>query len=768
MGTNQIALPSGFVLDDNLPEGFVLDGEPAQPEDQGGFLQGAGNLAAGAIRGAGSIGATILAPADYLGLTGMTNDQRRAAMDAGLQEMGAQPESWMYKGGKLAGEIVGTAGAGGVLAKGVMAGSRFAPQIAPMIAKSLQTGGLSTGAPTAKALSAIGARNAAIRLGGGAVSGGAMAGLIDPEHAGIGSVIGGAIPGVVKFGGASGKLLKQYAINPLFKPNKAAISRLVEDAGGVEQARVAIDRAIKSGKTISGEGYTLGQAGKNAGLAATERARSAVQPERYQQIYQSQREARLNALQDIGKDEVAVETAKEARRTATEGLYKTMQNKRFVGEDDLARLLNRSQGAGALREAKQGAMIRGEKFSIPVVDETMPAAFRTADDAERAMYGGFPDTGTVSFGGSLDDMPSAGNPGLLSEIRRLGGVSTRDMQDLVGERAINKSGVQVGVFTKKGEEVGDMVRRLVDRGYMPRQVLDDVDGGAQALRDAIQTEAAGGAPEDMALRALYGEPDVLPLARETLMEQGKAPEPMYDIIGQAIKGGDLQSVKRGIDSAISATKDGGRKAELMQLKTDFLEWMGKQSPEYLEANRLYAEMSKPINQMRVAQTLKEKLTGQALKYGAEPKQAAEQYFRALKNAPSIAKAETGMRQPLNKIFNEKQLGTIKQVARELAKDVDLQNLGRGVGSDTAQKLARSNMLSSLVDLVNSSRVGRAAVNVGTAGARGRMLNQLDAMLQSPEYAGKALDDLTKPQRNALANLLANPAVRALPQAIQSK
>jgi len=641
MGTNQIALPSGFVLDDNLPEGFVLDGEPAQPENQGGFLQGAGNLAAGAIRGAGSIGATILAPADYLGLTGMTNDQRRAAMDAGLQEMGAQPESWMYKGGKLAGEIAGTAGAGGVLAKGVMAGSRFAPQIAPMIAKSLQTGGLSTGAPTAKALSAIGARNAAIRLGGGAVSGGAMAGLIDPEHAGIGSVIGGAIPGVVKFGGASGKLLKQYAINPLFKPNKAAISRLVEDAGGVEQARVAIDRAIKSGKTISGEGYTLGQAGKNAGLAATERARSAVQPERYQQIYQSQREARLNALQDIGKDEVAVETAKEARDAAAKAMY----NPAF--ESDLQRQASEQASAEARKLSQSGGIH-------------------------------FPGAAPVSLDQRL--LVLKGNP-VIDAARRDAATLAKTF----------------------GKDIGD-----------PMESLE----GLHYIKLAIDSQLNK------------------PVANTSLGSYSEAA---------------LKSTKSRLMDAIIGTENAPGV-----------------SPMYGAAVKQYAEMSRPIGQMKVAQSLKDALTGQALKYGAEPKQAAEQYFRALKNAPSIAKAETGMRQPLNKIFNEKQLGTIKQVARELAKDVDLQNLGRGVGSDTAQKLARSNMLSSLVDLVNSSRVGRAAVNVVTAGARGRMLNQLDAMLQSPEYAGKALDDLTKPQRNALANLLANPAVRALPQAIQSK
>lgn len=89
---------------------------------RGGFAQGAGNLLAGAVRGARSIGATLLAPLDIAGdalagrgLSLQSNQQRRADMDAALGGMGAETDSWMYQGGKIGGEILGTAGAGGVL-----------------------------------------------------------------------------------------------------------------------------------------------------------------------------------------------------------------------------------------------------------------------------------------------------------------------------------------------------------------------------------------------------------------------------------------------------------------------------------------------------------------------------------------------------------------------------------------------------------------------------------------------------------------------------
>ena len=168
--------------------------------------QGAGNILAGALRGAGSIGATLLSPIDAaaravnggkpisVGGFDIVGQDRRAGMDSALQSMGAEPDSWMYKGGKLGGEIAGTAGMGGAIAN---AGARvpvLAQHAAPLL-QAIKTGGLSAGG------AGLGVRSA-----GGALTGAASAGLVNPEDAGMGAVIGGALPGVVKIAGEAGKL----------------------------------------------------------------------------------------------------------------------------------------------------------------------------------------------------------------------------------------------------------------------------------------------------------------------------------------------------------------------------------------------------------------------------------------------------------------------------------------------------------------------------------------------------------------------------------
>jgi hypothetical protein len=188
-----------------------------------------GNLAAGAVRGAGSIGATILAPVDAAARAmGIENSvigrtDRRQAMDQVLQDMGADPDSFMYQGGKLGTEIAGTAGVGGVLAKGL---TKVAPG-ARALAESLRTGGFSGG-------------NLATRAAAGGAVGGTSAALINTEDAGLGTGIGAALPVVGRGISAAGSMvsperLMQSALKPTLAQQKSG------------EAKAAIDTLLKYG-----------------------------------------------------------------------------------------------------------------------------------------------------------------------------------------------------------------------------------------------------------------------------------------------------------------------------------------------------------------------------------------------------------------------------------------------------------------------------------------------------------------------------------------
>lgn len=223
MGKYRVTSPDGQTYEINAPEGaseadvmayaqrsFKMAKAPTQQPKStfDDIRQGAGNLAAGAVRGAGSIGATLLSPLDALARSvGVENSiigrkDRRQAMDDALQTMGADPESFLYKGGKLGAEIAGTAGAGGAIANTL---GRVAPALAnaPLL-QAIRTSGMTAGGLQ-------GAKGLAARTLGGGITGGAAAGMVDPETASTGAAFGAATPGalmaIAKAGGLASRAI---------------------------------------------------------------------------------------------------------------------------------------------------------------------------------------------------------------------------------------------------------------------------------------------------------------------------------------------------------------------------------------------------------------------------------------------------------------------------------------------------------------------------------------------------------------------------------
>lgn len=226
---------------------------------QGGLLQVGKDALGGLVRGAGSIGAVITdairSTADVVSEAVPANmrpevtadlkdaprgEALRAGMDASLRSLGANPESLPFQAGKLTAEIAGTAGAGNVLARPVqaLANTRFGAGIEPLIdgvAKGLQTGGFRVGslAGTSAAIPA--------RIATGAATGAATVGLANPEDAGMGAVIGGAMPAAVQAAGRAGAGIRN-AIVPKVAPEVRQLAQRAEELG----IRVPADRIVDS------------------------------------------------------------------------------------------------------------------------------------------------------------------------------------------------------------------------------------------------------------------------------------------------------------------------------------------------------------------------------------------------------------------------------------------------------------------------------------------------------------------------------------------
>lgn len=183
------------------------------------------NVALGALKGAADIGSTILggfkSAGDWqrskgLDLGSLINGvPTQPLVNASREQVGqffkenADPESMAFKGGEIATDIAGTAGVGGIAAKGL----RMIPGVAsaaPKVLSALETGGFKLGSPVATTLKGK-ALDAGTRALGGAVTGGLSAGLIDPNTAGTGALIGAATPAAVQTAGMVGRGAKNLA-----------------------------------------------------------------------------------------------------------------------------------------------------------------------------------------------------------------------------------------------------------------------------------------------------------------------------------------------------------------------------------------------------------------------------------------------------------------------------------------------------------------------------------------------------------------------------
>lgn len=251
----------------------AFGGAAAKPES-GGLKSGVQNFAAGAVRGAGSIGATLLAPVDAAArAVGIENEyigrtDRRKAMDAALQGMGADTDSLAFGAGKLGAEIAGTAGAGGVVAN---AATRIpgAAVAAPNLINAIRTAGM-TGAPGANV-----AVNALMRAAGGAAAGGASAGLVNPADAGLGAGIGAVLPGALQVAGKAGGAIGG-ALRPKINNAPLAQKALTQYGIPLGPADVSGSGMTKALRSVLNDAPLTGGIGQRQGEAVQQGFNKAV------------------------------------------------------------------------------------------------------------------------------------------------------------------------------------------------------------------------------------------------------------------------------------------------------------------------------------------------------------------------------------------------------------------------------------------------------------------------------------------------------------
>jgi SLT domain-containing protein len=238
--------------------------------------------------------------------------------------------------------------------------------------------------------------------------------------------------------------------------------------------------------------------------------------------------------------------------------------------------------------------------------------------------------------------------------------------------------------------------------------------------------------------------NALQQVRETLFENDalrSKPENIISSIG-------------GIKDILQTTENTLIKRELLTVKRSLENQLKKVEPSFRQAERQYAELSQPINQMQIGQDLLNKLQPALADYGALGSETAAKYAQALRNSDQTAKLATGFKgATLERTMTPEQMGTLTSIAQDLARKANAQNLGRGVGSDTFQKISMANMAQQVgmpIGLVES---------LGKVPAIGGYLTRIygEADTQMQQALAKVLLD---PQATAKLIAQANPGDRS--------
>lgn len=213
---------------------------------------------------------------------------------------------------EFAGEVLTTLPVGGGLAAPIKAAAArgVAPAVLTPVANAVASGGMSAGALT-------GAKGLAVRSLGGAITGGATAGLVDPGSEVGGALIGAALPavlsGAAKAGRAIGTAARPFTAKGQDKIVGNTLREFAQDSG----TRSALSNAAE---VIPGSAPTTAAASGDIGLAGLSRTLQSANPQYANELAGrqfAQNAARSAAIEEIAGTTGKIAAAKEARDTAT-------------------------------------------------------------------------------------------------------------------------------------------------------------------------------------------------------------------------------------------------------------------------------------------------------------------------------------------------------------------------------------------------------------------------------------------------------------------
>lgn len=291
---------------------------------------------------------------------------------------------------------------------------------------------------------------------------------------------------------------------------------------------------------------------------------------------------------------------------------------------------------------------------------------------------------------------------------------------------------------------------------MAKRLLSQNDARLSALQGIAPDRTSSVLARENATNALYGAADPQQLAvtpeLQALLQrpsmqtavsdaQKLAAEKGATLNPDALTGEQAHYIKRALDDITNSPPQQGfgqnQINAVRDTRTAYLNELEKQIPEYGQARQTFAQMSRPVNQADVVQDI----VRQAQNFRGDVTPAA--FARALQD--KTAQRVTGQANAtLGGVMEPSQMQTLDAIKQDLLRADYANTAGKGVGSDTVQKLAYSNLL----DQAGVPSLVRALPGAGTIGGIAQRVGK------------RAYQDANDQMRTRLAQALLDPSQAA--------
>jgi hypothetical protein len=254
-----------------------------------------------------------------------------------------------------------------------------------------------------------------------------------------------------------------------------------------------------------------------------------------------------------------------------------------------------------------------------------------------------------------------------------------------------------------------LTQRAQDNRGAILSAVNSVAGDDAAMKAAVQARQTAGnqlypaakaavVPADEGLTKLLARPSMAAAWTKAQQLAAEFGEQLPEVADAAnIDGRSLHYLKMAMDDLAdnpAANGFAGNQARAIKdTRAAFVKWVESKIPEYRVARETYADLSKPINQMEIGKVLRDKLQPALADFGASTRMRPQSFAQAMRDGDTVAaNVLNRSNASIADIMTPDQMATLNKVGQTLGRQAKASELGKAVGSNTAQNLISQNVM----------------------------------------------------------------------------